>query len=184
MTKFIIFLSILFLGIALSGCSTENTIEGDIQASEEAKLPGRQADIIGLVKSIVGNEIKIIKIDMAVSEELDDSTKDDQATSLTLSGTTGMRGSGMGSGGGGGIGDPADRIAKLKERSIGEVTVIAPVGIPIFDSIKNEDEDAEQKRLLEEASFSDISVEKMVNIWLDQNISDRKVAEYVSIFNF
>jgi len=207
MNKKIIFPAVLLLSaIALAGCSSQaNTLEKVSSASSNSNFrrpdfgqPQRQADIRGVVKSSVGNEVTILKIDLKGSRpgssdlaSSSDETKGDEKNTATISlsgqaGSASARRSGMGGGFGGPGGGPesastSDRaamLAKIKAMSTGEEKVIIPVGIkmlkPLVSEGKNEPE-------MVEATLSDVTVDKSITIWLNQNITDKKVAEFVLV---
>jgi hypothetical protein len=82
-------------------------------------------------------------------------------------------------GGPGGAQDENSRatmLAELKKISTGEEKVIIPVGIKMLKSSANG-----TKREMVEANLSDITNDKMITIWLNQSVTDKKVAEFVLI---
>jgi len=167
--------------------------------------PDRAADLSGVVKSIVGNEVTVLKIDMtrpgadsknASSTESD--VKTDAATKTSLVAVGGMPGGGgmptggMPTGGGGMAGGPggmpggqdsdssdsrAKMMAALKEMSTGEEEITIPVGIKM---LKSSTDDSGQKEMVE-ATLSDLTSDKMITVWLNASVTDKKVAEFVLI---
>lgn len=151
--------------------------------------PDRVPDIRGVVKSIVGNEITILKIDMPNRDGNSSSTPSKAAqtekTTVNLAGGNRVPG-GMG----GGMGRPgeqnentrAEMLAKMKEMSTGEEQVIIPVGIQMlkFDTTSG-------KREPVEASLADITADKSITIWTSSTSTDasasstKKMAEFVLI---
>lgn len=191
MNKKIIFLVFSFLIlISLSACSSGNTANttANVNTSDSANRrpdfgqPERQADIRGIVKSIVGNEVTILEIEMGSGRGQASSTEGTiNRPTVSLTGETsgppaGGRGMGMGGGPDSANTDRSEMLARLKEMSTGEVKVTIPVGIRMLKSSSNNN----QREMLE-ANLSDISADKNLMIWLDPSISDRKVAEFVLI---
>ncbi|MFA6513927.1 MAG: hypothetical protein WCT50_01385 [Patescibacteria group bacterium] len=154
--------------------------------------PERAADVRGIVKSIVGNEANILKIERgngraSSTEAMAGGSENKAAVSLTR--TPGVPAGGPGGGMGGGMGGPgggmggtqdatsrAAMLAALKEMSTGEEKVIIPVGIKMLKSSTDG-----TKREMVEANLSDITNDKMITIWLNQSVTDKKVAEFVLI---
>ncbi len=195
---FLISITLLAGLFILTGCSSQNANNLKSQAGgpgvstpggrrmPDFGQPQRQADIRGVVKSITGNAVTILKIDMAArrnnnatsTETTGDSTR--SATALSLGGRTGggaggARGGfgGFGGPGGGGQGstggtatDRAATIANLKAISTGEETVTIPVGIRMLKSQVNS---TTGKREMIEASLTDITADKTITIWLKTN---------------
>ena len=185
---------LLSLVLVVTGCnSNTSTDTGDSSTAEQntenrisdPNMPERQADIVGIVKSMVGNEVTITQIDMDKMREAVAATRSDlPAPSAEESGSnnfvagTGQgtfRGTGMGPGGGMGPGADADSEERnkaisdmMKEYSAGDVKLIIPVGI------------AMNKRG-EPSSLADVIVGSNLSIWLNTSVTDKKVAEYVSI---
>ena len=155
--------------------------------------PDREADIRGIVKSIIGNEVDILKVDigarrMASSTATGQMNTNQEKPSVSLTGgiipgggAGGPRGDRAPGGGDFGERSTTDRvamIAKLKEMSTGEEKVIIPVGIKMLkSSISSTGKQPE----MVEASLSDITSDKNITIWLNADISDKKVAEFVLI---
>jgi len=203
---FILFLTAVF-SLAACGVKTETRDGGDGGNSEEYSVsvePEEQPDLSGLIKTVTGNEVVIMKIDMGeqgenmaagmAGQEIDaDQVNNQRAAGTGLAsalsgGMTGGPGGGTppaggGPGGGGPEGDNSEEsrtsmIEKFKEMSTGEETVIVPVGIPI---LKRQSGGKEAGTV--EAVFSDIKAETMVRIWLDADATDKKVASFVLIIN-
>ncbi|MFA6416814.1 MAG: hypothetical protein WCW61_01330 [Patescibacteria group bacterium] len=158
--------------------------------------PDRESDVRGLVKSILGNEVDVLKVDMpgrqASSTEAANTenvkTQREAGVSLTTTGVpAGVPaggGAGMGMGMGGGPGGPGEQTADsraqmletLKAMSSGEEKIIIPVGIKM---LKSGSENGSREMV--EANLSDITADKMITIWLNQSVTDKKVAEFVLI---
>ena len=167
--------------------------------------PSRPEDIRGIVKSITGNQASIILMAAPVggrgrasSTTATSSTSTNNTPSITLSGATGATGAGRGAGGGGfggagggrpgggaggpgGAGGTTDRTAmidQIKKLSTGEADVTIPVGIQMLKSSTNS---TTNKREMVEATLSDITADKFITIWLNQSVTDKKIAEFVLI---
>ncbi|MDD2680617.1 MAG: hypothetical protein PHE20_00770 [Patescibacteria group bacterium] len=183
----------LFFVLTISACSVSQQSTSNSNASEnnasavrrpDFGQPDRTADTRGIVKTIVGNEATILEVAMNSGRGTASSTNptaEKPAVSLA-GGSTGAptgRGEGgfMGGGGPGDVSARSDMLANLKEMSTGEAKVIIPVGIRMLKS----DSASDGKREMIEANLSDITADKTLTIWLDQSISDRKVAEFVLI---
>ncbi len=171
----------LLLVFALSGCSEQN----NDKQSESNQMTGRQrvldferpeerANISGIVKTVVGNEVTILKIERPEnagerSGESGDSNDDDSEPKQRLGGGFG---GGMGSRMTSGTADADARIAMLKKLSTGEERIIIPVGVRMLKKIDDE---------MAEATLEDIERDKMLMIWTNTDITDRNVASFVVI---
>jgi len=170
--------------ILVTGCSVQdkNSSNQEDQArvkGENSNIPETKADIVGIVKSMIGNEITIIQIDMeAMREQMmadKESTGDDieeKKENNFVSGQSGGMGPGMR--GGGGRTKLTDEQkegmqAKMLENSLGDIKVIFPVGIPMY------------KTRNAEASLADVVVGSSVTVWLNDSVVDRSIAKYVII---
>jgi hypothetical protein len=198
--------------ITVSACSKEPATDGAQKGSQNAGQPGpgergqrmpdfgqpdRVPDVRGVVKSIVGNEATILKIDMKAGRGQNasstpangDASNTRQAPAISLSGNT-RNGAGGGArawtGGAGGPGGPGgsgttDRAAmleRMKAMSTGEETITIPVGIQM---LKSSSDTAAKQRTMVEATLSDITSDKSVTIWLASSTTDKKIAEFVLI---
>lgn len=202
--------------LVLSGCSQKQAT-GNITNPGQAGAPGgrgskmldfgqpsRQADIRGIVKSIVGNEVDILKVDIrggrggnnaSSTEASSTNPSNNQApvASLNVGGNGapsgqggnrqggGNRGFGGQGGQGGAGGAPVDRtamLAQLKAMSTGEDKIIIPVGIKM---LKTSIDTNTKQRTAVEATLSDVTADKTITIWLDSSVTDKKVAEFVLI---
>lgn len=203
----LLIIGLLFFVSACSKTTKSNITNSDsnnqntgVQNSGESRgrmpdfgQPKRQADIRGVVKSITGNEVAILKMDInssgrraSLSSENVNSENTKNSPSVSLSGTS-VPGSGGGRMGGmGGMGGPGgesttDRAAmleELKKMSTGEDKVIIPVGIQMLKSSSNTETN---KREMVEATLEDIKSDKMITIWLNNSVTDKKVAEFILI---
>ena len=184
----------VFFGFVMvsSGCGNTNVDGSNNQAyntksqdsnknNSKIKLPEREADISGIIKSIVGNEVVITQVDMeAIREQLKATMAENgegipegaEKNNFVNTGGQGTPGGGMRGAGGerqgsGASGEMREQMNELmRENSLGDVKILIPVGIPMY------------ARNIE-ASLVDVSVESSITVWLDKNIEDRKIAEFV-----
>jgi len=82
-------------------------------------------------------------------------------------------GAGMSEGGrdwgGGENSEMRERMNELmRQYSLGDVKVLIPVGIPIYTRVG-------------EASLVNITVGSNITVWLNQDVDDRKIAEFVNL---
>lgn len=190
MKKILIFS--LLMTVVLSGCS-QNNAQSETKTSEsnnnarqmrmpDFERPEEEPSLRGLVKSLVGNEATILELSMPNRDqnmemegetEIDDSEQAPVATFGAGTGGGPMPG-GMGMPGGGNRqeGDSDDRLEMMKSMSTGEAKVTIPVGIKM---LKNEDGE------MVSATLTDVTADKMLMIWLNKDIEDRNVAEFVII---
>lgn len=178
------------------------------------KRPESNPDIMGIVESVSGNEVKILKLDSSSMPGMNRNNNSGNGRSRNSSGT----GSGTGSerpqgnwqgeqgrtGSGSGSAARTAMLAELKKKSTGEETVIVPVGIQMIKmgggqkNISNNQNNSNDSNNSDnsnnqgganrppmgeetEATISDLAADKMVMIWLNSKVTDRKVAEFVSI---
>jgi hypothetical protein len=163
--------------------------------------PDRQADLRGVVTAVVGNEVSVLKIALnsgrrasSTPANAGDASTTQNAPSISLGGVAGGAGASRGGGGGfiggggrGGAGGPGgaasgqDRAAmleQLKAMSTGQETIIIPVGIKMM---KFSLDSGTQKRTAVEANLTDVTTDKMITVWLNASVTDKKVAEFVLI---
>lgn len=199
------FLAIIIIITALfvTGCakgqnqssnnSSTDAQQRDINRRPDFGQPEEQADYIGIVKSIIGNEVTLLKIERAnrskdnagLKSEEDADSREKQATQAPAFGvnTGGGRMPGMGRGmrnerGEGDEDMQAQMLERMKEMSTGEVKVIIPVGIQML--MPNEEADKNKPETVE-ATLADVKADKMMQIWVNKDITDRQVAEFVLI---
>lgn len=188
--KKIIILPILIL-FAITGCSSQDTggqVKSDNVSSQrriiDFERPEENPSISGLVKSVVGNEVTVLKIDRPERTDGENITNSDgraertvQRPITSITGSTGghMPGIGGGIGGGrpgGGETDASARIDMIKSMSTGEEKVVIPVGIKM---LKRDGEE------MVEATLVDVKTDTMLMIWTDKEITDRNIANFVVI---
>lgn len=205
---FIVGLSVLALPLILTGCAkssatlnqqnTQNT--GKVGRSDQPDFgqPDRQADIRGIVKSIIGNEVTILKIDRSFGGRNASSTPgqgktDDNGSAgpVVVSFTSGGSGTRAGGGvtyrgnpdGGGPGGGPdgqtagtrAQMLATLKAMSTGEEKIIIPVGIQMLKV-----DTSDNKRKMVEATLADITADKNLTIWVTSDAGASVVSDNAS----
>lgn len=178
MKKSIVF-GLLFIFI-LAGCAKqsggeENKDSAIIAGKDGGRLidfekPEERPDVSGIVKTIVGNEVTILKINRPgesgdkSGDGIETGTK--EASSRFGSGAMGMGGRmKMLSG-------DDEVLEALKRMSSGEEKIIIPVGIKM---LKNDGEE------IVEANLSDIKKDSILTVWNNKDISDRNVAVFVLI---
>ncbi len=208
--KSLVFSSLIAaLPLVLTACSNSATSPvtgGQAASSSGARSarqidfgqPDRPADLRGVVTSVVGSEVNILKIAVnsgrraSSTPERNSSSTNPNPTnpnspSVSLSGVaatgSGNRGGfiggrGAAGGPGGGTADRAAMIASLKAMSTGQETITIPVGIKMM---KFSVDPSTQKRTAVEANLTDISADKMITVWLNSSITDKKIADFVLI---
>jgi len=189
---------LLLVTLFLGGCSSSQTQEGaSVSANNNPSSsvrrpdfgqPDREPDVRGLVKSITGNEVTILKIDMVNRTGRASSTissDEDNSVPAVASLATGGQGTGRGLGMSGGrppgemdSDSRSKMLEELKAMSTGEEKILIPVGIQMLKSGVNSET---KEREMIEASLADIIAEKNITIWLNQEVKDRQVAEFVFV---
>jgi hypothetical protein len=147
------------------------------------------------VTSIVGNEVGVLKIAVGGGRRASSTPSTEASTTanpaaLSLGGATGNRAGGPGGSAGGGfvgggpggpVGGQTDRtamLAQLKAMSTGQETIIIPIGIKMM---KFSVDGNTQNRTAVEANLTDITADKMITVWLNSGVTNKKVAEFVLI---
>ncbi|MEA3398846.1 MAG: hypothetical protein U9R06_03875 [Patescibacteria group bacterium] len=189
--KLFIFLGIFLFAITiLTACVGENQNNKAITRGEFRRpdfgQPDRAPDMMGIVKSIAGNEVVILKIDrpsdeerMVIQEEAGNEATERRSPSLGGSGTIHGTGRGMIGRTGGGDRTEAERIEMMKSRAVGEDKIMIPVGIRM---LKIEIGNVADKTLeVIEATLEDVKQDKILNIWLNKDVTDRQLAEFVFV---
>lgn len=204
--------SFLALTLVLTGCAKSSQTAknaGNNDASRSGRMrqpdfgqPDRAPDVRGIVKSVVGNEVTVLKIDMPAGGFQASSTPRQENgaennPARNAAGLAGPVGGGMMPGGAGGPGEQttesrAQMLARLKELSTGEEKIIIPVGIQMLKM-----DTSDGKRTMVEATLADITADKNLTVWLSSGASagnsatstasttimaaERKIAEFVLI---
>lgn len=195
MNKKLIFgFACLGLILTLSACGLNNAgnaTKNENNAPRPDRMPDfgqpkTQPEIRGVVKSVVGNEVTVLKIDQP-QRATSTATSTDASTrknALSLNGSANRDAQGgtrMGMGGGrpgqngGTETDRATLMAQMKAMSTGEETITIPVGIKMLKA------GTDDPRSMVEANISDVTADKMITVWLDSSITDKKVASFVLI---
>jgi len=194
--KLILSIACFGLVLTLSACGTATNPQNNEAANDRPNRrpdfgqPDTQPEIRGLVKSVVGNEVTVLKIDQpqrgASSSTPNGEAASTRKNSLSLGGT-GNGGSGMRPGGGMGGGEArpggeagtdtnrTELLAQIKAMSTGEEKIVIPVGIKMLKA------DSNNSRTMVEATISDVTADKMITVWLNSAITDKKVASFVLI---
>lgn len=192
-TLFFLFFLLIFSAI-LTGCAKINNFtntntdnggaENNVRRPDFGQ-PDRQADLMGIVESIVGNEVTVLTMEMPDMEARQEARGESENENKSGSQVFSLNGAGMGGGPGGGMRgirpegvDQESIISMMKEKATGEAKVIIPVGIQMLK--RGTSENGEQPNMVE-ASLTDITSETMLSIWLNQDVSDRNIAEFVLI---
>lgn len=185
----------LGLILVLSGCGTGNQTSNQAAKQKSNQAEGRpdrmpdfgqpktQPEARGVVKSVVGNEVTILKIDQPQRATSTDSgtASSTKRNNLSLNGGAGRGAGGMGMMGGErqrGANSETDRatlMEQMKAMSTGEETITIPVGIKMLKA------GTDNPRNMVEANISDVVADKMITVWLDSSVTDKKVASFVLI---
>lgn len=199
---------ILFLATTIfTGCSKQQTqTTNQVNNQSGAQMPERRMpdfgqpetdpQVTGIVSNMIGNEITILKIErpepgeggegmpgfgMNANSENNEVNTENKALQLGGTQMGGRPGGGFMRGGTRPDMDEdaqAQMLERIKEMSTGEETVIIPVGIRM---LKPDTEAESREPTMVEASLEDIEENKMIQIWLDESITDRNVASFVLI---
>ena len=184
--KKVLILLIIF-SFVLSGCTGSNLNNSDQNSRKEIKnfeQPQNAPDLSGLIKSIIGNEVTILKMEMNNPDRINSKKNSEiesevESKPKALTGTTNTKGIGMGMGGrqrpeGMDENTKLAMLDRMKEMSSGEEIVIIPVGIQMLKM------DSETRSMVN-ADLTDVEVDSMISIWLNKDISDRNIAQFVLI---
>jgi len=190
--KITIFLALFLFLIILTACKSSNNLESSKETGNKFDQnfkrpdfgqPEEEVDIRGIISSITGNEIKILKIERSqFSREENKDNKSTKSLSMSSSASTPRMGGGMRGNRQSMSQDDRDQmIERIKKMATGEETVLIPVGIQMLKP--DTDNSEEDQKTMVEASLEDIKKDIMVQIWLNKDITDRKVAKFVLISN-
>lgn len=145
--------------------------------------PEEKADIMGVVKSVMGNEVTVLKIkrpESNLEDKMETREKDQSANkSVSFSANSSANSRRMpGMGKSGITSDNKDEmIEMIKKMSTGEESVTVPIGIQM---LKTEESEKGTPKILE-ANLNDIKANKMINIWLNKDVSDQRIASFILI---
>lgn len=181
-----------FLLAACSSSALSTKTSNDVNSKNEMPRrpdfgqPEAKPEVNGVVKSITGNEVVVLKVEMGQGFRNASSTPEgipSEPTSLSLGTATGAPGAGGGpgmgqrrQGGEAGTEERAQMLARLQEMSTGEEKITIPVGIKM---LKRSSETGSREMV--EATLSDITNDKTLMIWLNKDVTDKKVASFVLI---
>ncbi len=185
----------------LSG--TEQPSETGVQNLELTEEPDRDADIYGMITSVKGNQITILKFDPStmpgakengIAKETEESSGENAISLGTSSsmpsggpgGNGGMPGNGSRDGGGGmpgGFGGSSsstreEKLEELKKTSIGTETITVPVGISIL--VQSTASDGQSS--VEMGNLKDLTSDTVVVLWLKES-EDNENAESGAVKN-
>ncbi len=174
----ILLITVMGFSACTSGNSAENSEQNSIQQYQK---PESEANIVGIIKTMVGNEITITQYDLSEIEEKTPTTiTEEEKTTIVASGGIGS-GGGMGGGTGNGSGDPTAIFDSME--SLGDIKITIPVGIQMIKTGGGRIKTEEQNNTPQDnnASLEDVKVGGMLTIWLNKEIADRNIAEFVVI---
>jgi len=196
MKKIFTFILLIILTFSLAGCGktgSKNVGNGNGGSLEFRRpdfgQPESRPDITGMVKTIIGNEVSVIKFEMPNMDngqggeeggkEEDNGVRINPGATFGGGGGHGVGFGGMGGGRGGSqnSGDRGAFLEMMKEMSTGEEKITIQVGIRMLKFSESEGADREAI----EATLSDIKVDKMISVWLDDSVTDRNLASFVLI---
>jgi hypothetical protein len=192
---FLLLLAPFLLTACSSSTTTNSNAKTSVDTNSKNEMPRRpdfgqpeaKPDVNGVVKSITGNEVVILKVEMGQGFKNASSTPantQNKTTSLNLGAAAGVSGAGGGPGmgqrrQGGGTATSEERaqmMARIKEMSTGEEVITIPVGIKM---LKRSSETGSREMV--EATLSDITSDKMLMVWLNKDVTEKQVASFVLI---
>ncbi len=157
------FLTIWLLSVMLlAWCSTSNIsneIRNEEALSTESSKPDRKMEIYGKVKSMIWNIIVISKVDTTKDPTFNMDSVEKRKYMQSL--------------------DQSERMAlkeEIQKAILWDIKITIPVWIPMTKKIAQWPTGVEV-----EWSLSDIKVNWYLSIWLDKEITDKKIAEFVKI---
>ncbi|MDD3145585.1 MAG: hypothetical protein PHV23_05780 [Candidatus Gracilibacteria bacterium] len=159
--KKIYFLFILAT-LVITSCSsdtTTNTSSLDSTIVTTSNQPDRKMDIYGKIISMEGNEITLSQVDTSKDPTFNMTTEEKKKYMASL--------------------DDAERTSLKEEINsaiLGEVKITVPVGIAMT---KKTAQGADAPNV--EASLADLKVGGYLSIWLNMDITDKKIADFVKV---
>lgn len=156
--KNIIFILVLAIGL-LTSCASDTTTNNSNLTTSVLTQPERKMDIYGKVVSQEWNEITLLQVDTSKDPTFNMTPEEKKKYMTSL--------------------DEAARIAlkeEINSATLWELKIIIPVWIPM---IKKSAQWTDAPTL--EASLADIKVWGYLSIWLNQDITDKKIADFVKI---
>ena len=193
---FLLLLAPFLLAACSSGVPKTDNSDNPSTKTERPRRPDfgqpeTQPEIRGIVKSVVGNEVTVLKIDqpqgMGMATSTDAKATSTRPVSLNFGGTSGGGRGGVPGGnrpqgdrpeGDNSTANRAAMLEKIKAMSTGEEKVIIPIGIKM---LKADSSSTGKQRTMAEATISDVAADKMITVWLNNSITDKKVASFVMI---
>lgn len=189
--------------VTAAGCSSAGSTPGASATANSSSFnngqrrpdfgqPQTPPDLRGLVTSIVGNQVTLLKLPSVENRRNASGTGANGSSSSTANGgRSGGPQISLGAGGGGRVffggrpggagGSATDRatmIANLEKLSTGSETVTIPVGIKMM---KFAMDSATNRRTAVEATLNDITADSMITVWLDHSATGSPVANFVLI---
>jgi len=181
MKKIIILSSVFVLfALVLTGCNSQtNNTSGQDLKKFDFEQPEDRPDIMGLIKSVSGNEVTVLVMNMPDREgdKNEGESSSDTKARVGLSTNSAPRGMGANRSGDSRGGSSDSMLEMIKQNSTGEEAVVIPVGIQMLKPVASDSRNPE----FVEANLNDIKKDKMISIWLDEDVSDRNIAEFVLI---
>lgn len=155
-----------------------------VDSTELASVSARDADIYGMIVSVEGNRITVLKFDPSTmpgaKQSQAQATETQSENAISLGTTSGIPGapSGMPSGmpgerggfGGSGSTTRSAKLEELKKISIGTATITVPIGIPIAVSAEGG---------MEAGTLKDLTSDTVVVLWIGD--ASTQTAEYVQV---
>lgn len=155
-------MGVLIIGVltlvVMAGCSKATTpATADATTKTVAQAPDRIAEVYGLVKSIVGNEVILQLAEPPNSQPLPEKDKEKRRSEMQALSP-----------------EERQKIKDSQTKFTGENgTIIIPVGTPIVSGSTPE--------TMKEMSLTDIRAGVFLRIWLEGGSGEAKTAEYVRL---
>lgn len=173
-----------------SGSVKNGNFFGGPGQGQELNLPERDADIYGIIDSVQGNQVTLLKLDASSMPQMDKGGEqgarpsgtngDVNSQSRTKNMNSGEGGQNRQNGMGGENSGTRQRtvngnsmISELKKKSTGTETITVPVGIVMYKNAG--------MGQWSDATISDLSSNTMVKVWISRGENGMSVAEAVQI---
>ena len=151
-----------FIGTSLTSAPSDTDLsEVAVDESSVPVKPERKAEVYGKVIKTEGNLVTVAEIDLSADPTADMTTEEKRAYKQSLS--------------------EEERMAlneSIQGATLGEVSVLIPVGIPM---IKKSDAGPDAPEV--EATLADVAIGSTLSVWLNSEVADKKVAEFVKVSN-
>lgn len=158
MKKYMLLISVLFL--ILPSCSKETTQSPEVSNTPQESLqPERKVDIYGKIVSMEWNEITLLQVDTSKDPTFNMTPTQKKKYMQSM--------------------DESARMAlkeEINKATLWEIKLIVPIGIEIMRKTASWP-DAPNV----EASIADFKVWQYISVWLNTEIKEQKVAEFVKI---